>query len=63
MPTELLVKGISIARDVLGKSDSGIHWTSDTVTYPADLQVLPEDVYNRHCSLNVSRERRSTQKE
>lgn len=49
MPTETLLKALSIEKDVVSQSDSGISWTSDRVTYPAELrgQLLPEDVHHR----------------
>ncbi|RWO22127.1 hypothetical protein [Mesorhizobium sp.] len=49
MPGELLLKALSLEKDVISKSESGISWTSDRVTYPAELkgQLLPDDVYHK----------------
>jgi hypothetical protein len=49
MSTEFVLKALNVTRGVVAKSESGITWTSDQVTYPADLAggVLPDDAYSK----------------
>lgn len=49
MPAELVLKALSVYKDTVGRSESGISWTSDQVTYPADLkgQLLSDDVFSK----------------
>lgn len=60
MPSgETLLKALEIEKDVVSKSESGISWTSDRVTYPQELkgQARPDDVYpNSATALRISKE-------
>ena len=59
MGAEFVLKGLAVAKDVISRSDSGITWTSDQVTYPADLKdnLLPEDVFPKSARLlRISKE-------
>lgn len=48
MTGPLVLKAIQIYRQIVGTSESGLTWSSDQITYPADLagQILPDDAYD-----------------
>lgn len=45
--SELVMKSVSVLSDMTSTSQDGISYTSDQVTYPADLDRVPEDAYQR----------------
>jgi hypothetical protein len=45
--TELVLKGISIVKDVISKGQGGVSYTSDQITYPHDLERVDEDVVSK----------------
>lgn len=47
MSIEPVLKTLSVLRDMTNDSQSGVSYTSDQVTYPHDLERVPEDAYGR----------------
>jgi hypothetical protein len=45
MSVDFVLKGINVVRDFSAKSQSGLTWTSDQITYPHDLGQVPDDAY------------------
>jgi hypothetical protein len=44
---EPVLKTLNVLRDLTSDSQAGVSYTSDQVTYPHDLERVPEDAYSR----------------